>query len=136
MPKVFSAVKAIILDKNKFLILKYVEKNFEIWDLPGGRIDYGESPYDTLHREVKEETNLDIEIIQHLGIWWFFRPVSKNQVICNTFLCQPKNDKVDLSKNPAKDENNVEFKWITKDEFLKDEYLAGRENLKKLISQL
>lgn len=120
MQKVFAAVKAIIIKDNKFLIIKEIINNKPIWDLPGGKIEYGETPYDTLRREIKEEIGLEIKKYQLCGLYWFFKVADKKQVICSTFLCKPKNNKVDLSKNPAKDENILEYKWVSKKEFLKN----------------
>ncbi len=37
--------------------------------LPGGKIEPGESIYQTAHREVKEETGLDIRIIRLIGVY-------------------------------------------------------------------
>jgi 8-oxo-dGTP diphosphatase len=39
------------------------------WDLPGGFLEEGEHPLDAMRREVREETSLDIEPLQFLGIW-------------------------------------------------------------------
>ncbi len=140
MSNVWSAVKALIKDGEKFLIVKQVEvgKNMEIWDLPGGRIKYGESPEEALIREVKEEINFDIKVIKPLGLWWFFRFLKENdQVICFTFLCQMKDKKpVDLSKNSQQDEIIAEFKWVTKDEFLAGDYPVSHQSLKELITKL
>ena len=51
------SVKAIIIDDNKVLCLKN-ERNE--WDLAGGKINFNEDIEESLKREVKEETNLNI----------------------------------------------------------------------------
>lgn len=33
-----------------------------IWEFPGGKIEYGETPVEAVIREVKEELNLDIKV--------------------------------------------------------------------------
>jgi ADP-ribose pyrophosphatase YjhB (NUDIX family) len=39
------------------------------WDLPGGFLDEGEHPLDALRRELHEETGLEVEPADFLGIW-------------------------------------------------------------------
>lgn len=38
------------------------------WTLPGGGMEHGEDPYDTVLREVEEETGYDIEVTGLLGV--------------------------------------------------------------------
>jgi 8-oxo-dGTP diphosphatase len=55
------AVKAIVLDsKGKILFLKDFKGE---WDLPGGRINKGESLIDALVRECEEELGLKCQVI-------------------------------------------------------------------------
>lgn len=63
-------VGAIILNKNKLLLVKrswYPFRGF--WQLPGGFINYGETPEEALKRELKEELNMEVKILQlyHIG---------------------------------------------------------------------
>ncbi len=53
------SVKALIFDekREKFVVIK--EGN-GWWELPGGGLDWGESPVEGLKREVKEEMNLTV----------------------------------------------------------------------------
>jgi 8-oxo-dGTP pyrophosphatase MutT (NUDIX family) len=135
MQPVFAAVKAIIVDQDKFLVIKQDFGNKIVWDLPGGKVDYGESPIDTLHREIKEEVGIEVKITKSAGVWWFFRITDNAQVICTTFVCHPKSTSVDLTQNPA-EENITNFRWVTKSEFLSGEYKIGHESLSQLISSL
>jgi 8-oxo-dGTP diphosphatase len=37
------------------------------WALPGGRVDFGENAEQAIVREVKEETGLDVDIVERIG---------------------------------------------------------------------
>ena len=57
----FVAVRAIILREDKrILLLKRASNDAygELWCLPGGKIDFGQTSEEAITREVKEETSL------------------------------------------------------------------------------
>ena len=52
-------------EKNEILIVKRHLKSKtdpEMWELPGGKVEKGEFFTDALVREIKEETNLDVNV--------------------------------------------------------------------------
>ena len=55
MQRIVVSVKGLIVRNHKLLVLMKSSGNF---DLPGGRVECGESFEESLHREVKEETGL------------------------------------------------------------------------------
>jgi len=132
--RLIPAMKAVILHEDKILILEHDYDGKILLDVPGGKIEYGENPIETLRREVKEETTLEIKIIEPLGIWWFFRQKDNAQIICFTYLCKTDTNKVDISKNPANETINS-FKWVSKQEFL-DLPGFNYDNLKELIKKI
>lgn len=130
------AVKAVIIKNGKFLVLRqHITEDFEIWDLPGGRVEYGESPYDTLHREVAEEVGLAVTDARPIGLWWFFRKKDGGQIVCTTFRCTPNDISVDLQRNPSNEERIQEYRWVTKQEFLTNDYPVSHDSLKQLIAE-
>ncbi|MFC1648906.1 NUDIX hydrolase [Nanoarchaeota archaeon] len=55
----------VILDDNRILLLHREKRDW--YELPGGKIDEGESPKEAAKREIKEELGCDVEIIRELG---------------------------------------------------------------------
>ena len=59
---------AIILRDGRILMIKRgVEPHLGYWCPPGGVRDEGETLRETAMREVKEETGLDVEVVEELG---------------------------------------------------------------------
>lgn len=58
-------------DQDKLLLVK--RRDVPVWDLPGGRLEKGESDLECAIREAKEETGLEIEIIRKIGC--YYRPL-------------------------------------------------------------
>ena len=136
MSKVVSSAKALIIDHGKFLIIKEKIGDEAIWDLPGGKIEYGESPQAAVKREVKEELNIKVKVGKSVGVWWFISAHTQNQVICHTFACQTVGKyKIDFSHNPAQEEI-VAYQWLSKAEFLEGDFSGLSSSLKELVVKL
>ncbi len=116
----FIGVKAIIEKDGKILFIKRSEKYEhlnEAWDIPGGRINFGEEPEEGLKRELKEETGLELdEINQILDAATVFKNEEK-QIVRITYLCTVKDGKQKLSQEhtdlqwvPVKELKNLNFK--------------------------
>ena len=114
-----SAIKALIHKDGKYLVLlsTYGKEKIPYHDLPGVRIQSFENPFEALKREVREEIQCEIEIWDSLGLWWFDR-IDNIRVLCHTFLCNLKDETIDISKNPSQDEDIEGYIWMTKQELL------------------
>jgi len=54
-------VYALVLHEGDVVLIKKAKGPFTgLWDLPGGKIEFGESPREALEREVLEETGLTV----------------------------------------------------------------------------
>jgi ADP-ribose pyrophosphatase YjhB (NUDIX family) len=57
-------------DEGRILLARRAKEQFKgRWDIPGGFLDEGEHPLDGLRRELREETGLDVEPLEFLGVW-------------------------------------------------------------------
>jgi len=101
------AVKAFIINNNKILLIKRRSGDAhkpDQWDIPGGRLELGEDPYEGLKREVREEVNLGIEILLPLDVHHFVRD-DKQNITMIIFLCKVQLNTVKLS------EEHTEYLW-------------------------
>lgn len=63
-----TATAIIPFPKDRILLIKRSTPPFVgYWALPGGRVDAGETVEQTIVREVKEETGLDVEVVRKIG---------------------------------------------------------------------
>lgn len=59
---------AIIVNEKNEVLLNH-RTDFDLWDLPWWCVEPWETPRDAVIREVKEETGLDVQIKELLGIY-------------------------------------------------------------------
>ena len=92
MGEVGNGVKAVVRKDDRFLVLVKPDGTF---DLPGGRVEVGETNECALYREINEETGLKVKIRGHVGKWSFFK--TPNSLIKGiTFACTYLEGKVKL----------------------------------------
>jgi 8-oxo-dGTP diphosphatase len=61
---------ALVVDGGRVLLARRAREPFKgAWDIPGGFLEEGEHPLDGLRRELREETGLEVEPVDFLGIW-------------------------------------------------------------------
>jgi len=61
------AVIVAVIHEDKVLLTK--REDFEVWCLPGGGVEEGESLAEAGIREIKEETGLDVELTRLVGVY-------------------------------------------------------------------
>ncbi|MEU6376549.1 NUDIX hydrolase [Streptomyces sp. NPDC046909] len=63
------AAYAICVREDQLLLARWIDDDGNPeWTLPGGGMEHGEDPYDTVLREVEEETGYLVEITGLLGV--------------------------------------------------------------------
>lgn len=87
-----------------------------LWDIPGGFLEEGEHPLDGLRRELLEETGLETEPVEFLGIW--MEPYWHRSVLCLTWIARR------VSGTPQAGDDLVELRWFGRDELPGPEQLA------------
>lgn len=67
--KIYIGVYGIYVQDRRILVIKKARGPYtDLYDLPGGGIDFMEKIEDSLRREMKEETNAAVEEMKFLGI--------------------------------------------------------------------
>jgi 8-oxo-dGTP diphosphatase len=117
-PRLFVAAKAFITHRGKVLVVRESSKyddaaNVAKYDVPGGRIEPGQRFDESLLREIKEETGLDVRIGKPFFVneW---RPVVRGeqwQIVGTFFECEASSDNVVLGTD------HDDFKWIDPSEY-------------------
>lgn len=126
MKKQFVAMKAFIVDEENDTIFLMHKGNKDIlnpgkWEVPGGKMEFGETTTETFQREVKEESGLDIEVGSNLTNpwqWTFTKPNGDEiQIIAIGKICRAISKKIDYS-NQTDTDDLIEGRWVPISEVL------------------
>ncbi|BFH72635.1 NUDIX hydrolase [Sulfurisphaera javensis] len=85
------AVGGVILNQNKEILLvkRKNPPNKGSWAIPGGKVKFGETLEEAVKREIKEETNLEVEVKDLLAVIQIIKE-GFHYVILD-FICEVKN---------------------------------------------
>ena len=125
------SIKGFLCRDKKVLLLKTPEndKNDGTWELPGGRMDFGESVEQAFSREMKEELGFEKAVMGKLLNSWSFMSVREG--IDYHFIIFDFEIYSDESKIKLSDEHD-EYRWIGEGEFEKLNMREGhKETLRK-----
>lgn len=101
---IYFATKGFIVNEDKFLVVHKKQEEENVWELPGGRMEFGETAQMTFKRELFEETGLQVEPIKVLDTWNF---VNKDYQITGIIFMSRTEDKV----IKLSDEHD-KYKWV------------------------
>lgn len=104
MDRPLVAVGGVIINRNKILLVKRAHPpNKDMWAIPGGKLEYGETLEDAVKREMLEETNLEVKVLNLLSLIQMIKE-GFHYVILD-FLCEI----VGGNLNPASDAADAKF---------------------------
>lgn len=106
----------LILRDDKVLLMRN-KGDGKLWP-PGGGIEIGESREDALHREISEETGLEVEINKYLFVrenFFYFEPTDEAyHAFLFFYLCTPLTNEL-LSDDMIDDLESERPRWISVD---------------------
>lgn len=134
MKRAFSAGGVVFrVEKNSIFVLLISTRGGQVWALPKGLIEKGESPEKAAIREIEEETGIRGKIVDELGevSYWFRLKDEKYFKTVKYYLVQYSEGSI----NPDFEVDSAE--WFEIDEALKRlTYKSDREILEKAMEKL
>jgi 8-oxo-dGTP diphosphatase len=103
------AVGAIVVRDDALLMVRRGrEPNQGLWSIPGGRVEHGEFLADAVRREVLEETGIEVEVGEMVGILEV--PGDEHYVILD-YGARPTDDRA-----PTAGDDADEVRWVPLDD--------------------
>jgi 8-oxo-dGTP diphosphatase len=127
------AVRAIVIKNDHLLVMSRDKFGEKYETLPGGNIEFNESPEEALFRELYEETTIEVQnprlvIVEHAGLPWGTQYV---------YLCEYVSGEPTLSQNSEEylisqlGKNIYEPRWLPLSDLSNMTFRS--ENLKKTL---
>lgn len=113
-------------DQNKAQVLLIKHRNGGHWSFPKGHVEFGESETETALREIKEETGLDVEIVDGFRRSVSYNPKPNIEKEVVYFMAKSQTQRTNLQR-----EEVSEAVWIGID---KVQNMVSFDNDKNLIA--
>ncbi len=111
-----STVDIAVVKNNSVILIKRKHDPFHgKLAFPGGFVDYGEPVEETARREIKEETGMQIELIDILGIYSAPNRDPRAHTITTVFVARP------VAGTPQGADDAAEAKWVDIDSVSADD---------------
>jgi len=119
-------------DEGKIFLMRSQKWNSKLV-VPGGKIEYKEKIEEAIKREVKEETNLDIDSIEFLGYVEFIDPKDFSGSMHHFISLDFKAKALNVAEVKIDGREGQEFVWFTPEEIIKrdDVEVSCVETVKK-----
>jgi 8-oxo-dGTP diphosphatase len=122
-PKPVLVTAALIKSGNKILIAQRnpdAKNQPNKWEMPGGKVELGEDPKDTIVREIKEELDMDVSVVSLFDAFShvYERPDGVLHVVVLAYICTSNSETFNLI-------DAQDAKWVTMSDLSQFEYVPG-----------
>ena len=118
---------AVIFDGDKVLVIQQVAGH---WGFPKGHVEEGETEVETAVREIKEETNLDVEINEKLRYVESYSPEENVKKYVVFFVAKKIGGEVKVQE-----EEVIDSEWLLpKDAMERLTYESSKNILRKFLN--
>ena len=111
--------KIVIRNSNDEILILLRSKSAPVrpltWDFPGGLVEVGENPKESVLREVQEETGIKLETAEKLDFSYTVKRDGYDGPVVTFTYTNKRNSDIDDVKRSSE---HIEHKWVSKKEFL------------------
>ena len=112
--KVIEVVAAVIKKDDKILATQRGYGEFKGgWEFPGGKPEEGETREDALKREIKEELNADINVLDYICTVEY--DYTNFHLTMHTYFCELVSDNLELLYHDEDKLEHEDMRWLTKE---------------------
>lgn len=116
MPGTFLVVVAFLIERDGRLLMlrRSATKDHAPgeWEPGSGRLESGETPVEAVHREAREETGLEVEVLGVVDTFHYYRGAAREEAIGIAFHCHAIGGELRLSAE------HTDAEWVPFDRVL------------------